>query len=215
MEQIALHTRFAGLSSTLIGDALDRLVGMRGLTRFDTGGAMVGPALTVRTRPGDNLALLAAIQGASSGAILVVDAGGDEAVAVAGELLMAYALRRGIRGLVVDGAIRDSDAFRAQGRFACFARAVSLRGPSKTGPGAVNVPVSVAGQQVHPGDLVFGDADGVIAVPRERLSEVVAIAERCKEGEARMLAALRGDDPDPLQVARLLAQAPGQVTGHA
>ena len=108
MEQIALHTRFAGLSSTLIGDALDRLVGMRGLTRFDTGGAMVGPALTVRTRPGDNLALLAAIQGASSGDILVVDAGGDEAVAVAGELLMAYALRRGIRSR--DGRSRPPPA---------------------------------------------------------------------------------------------------------
>jgi regulator of RNase E activity RraA len=202
------------ISTSLIGDVLDRLVGMSGLTRYDSGGLMVGRARTVRTRPGDNLAVLAAIPAAQPGDILVVEGSGDTNVALAGEILMAFALSKGIRGIVIDGAVRDTCAFRAQAEFACFARGAALRGPSKTGPGAVNVTISVAGQVVQPGDFIVGDGDGVIAIPSKDYEEVIAAATRRHATERRLIKAITAGDSDALPIARMLAEAPGKIVLH-
>lgn len=202
------------LSTSLVGDVLDRLQGMHGLKRYDTGGIMVGRALTVRTRPGDNLAITAAIPTAKSGDILVVDGSGDESVALAGEILMNFAIRYGLRGLVVDGAVRDVDDFANQSEFGCFARGVSLRGPSKNGPGEVNVPVCVAGQVVQPGDIIIGDSDGVIAVPAQEYDEIVSAAIERHTVEQNLIRAIRSGEENPLPIEKMLAAASGKVVIH-
>jgi RraA family protein len=144
-----------------ISDNVERLSGIIGLRRFHRGKKLVGTALTVKVRPGDNLFIYKALMGASPGHVLVVDGGGEMTNALAGELIMLYAQQRGCAGMVLDGAIRDAAAFY-EADYPCYAKGVSHRGPYKQGPGAINVPVSVGGQVVHPGDMVVGDEDGVV-----------------------------------------------------
>jgi RraA family protein len=159
-----------------LSDNLARLSGIVGLQRFHAGRKLVGTAITVKTRPGDNLAVYKALMEMQPGHVLVVDGAGDVTNALVGELILQYARQRGCAGFVIDGAIRDSAAFR-QADFPCYARGVSHRGPYKYGPGVVNVPVTVGGQVVHPGDIVVGDEDGVVTFPpadADRLLEAAA-----------------------------------------
>ncbi len=139
-------------------------------------GRMVGTAFTVRTRPGDNLVVHKAIEMAAPGDVIVVDAGGALEQAIIGELMAGWAARRGIAGMVIDGAVRDSEALSA-GDFPVYAAGVTHRGPYKDGPGEINVVVSVGGMVVHPGDLVAGDPDGVVAIPQADAEQVIAAAE--------------------------------------
>jgi regulator of RNase E activity RraA len=169
------------ISTTLMSDVLDRLNGINGLTRFDKGGRMVGTALTVKTRPGDNLALYRALSLAAPGQILVVDGGGATDNALVGGLLLDYALQRKVRGFVIDGAIRDLSEFEARTDFGCFARGVIHKGPYKDGPGRINVPVAIGGQVIAPGDVVVGDEDGLLSFSSDLIEMVV---EKSKEREA-------------------------------
>src|SRR5690606_36251902 len=134
-------------------------------------GPLAGPALTVRTRPGDNLMLHKAIDIAEPGDVIVVDAGGDLTNSLMGELMLTYAKRRGVAGFVIYGAIRDADAF-PQVNLPVFAAGVTHRGPYKDGPGEINVPIALEGMVVHPGDLVIGDRAGVLAVPIDAVEEI-------------------------------------------
>lgn len=147
-----------------ISDNLQRLSGVTGLTRFHRSRKLVGTAFTVKARPGDNLLIYKALMELQPGHVLVVDGGGDCTNALVGELIMLYAQQRGCAGFVLDGAIRDTAAFH-EADFPCYARGVSHRGPYKLGPGAMNVPVSVGGQVISPGDVVVGDEDGVVSFP--------------------------------------------------
>ncbi|MGO4305919.1 RraA family protein [Cupriavidus sp. RAF12] len=156
-----------------ISDNLQRLSGVTGLTRFNRSRKLVGTAVTVKARPGDNLLIYKALMELQPGHVLVVDGGGDCTNALVGELIMQYAAARGCVGFVLDGAIRDTAAFY-ESDFPCYARGVSHRGPYKMGPGAMNVPVSIGGQIVSPGDVVVGDEDGVVAFP---LSQAAALLE--------------------------------------
>ena len=145
---------------------MDRLHGAVGLrpvpaTLGDT--RLVGPALTVLTRPGDNLVVHKALDLARPGYVIVVDGAGDETRALVGDLLCRYAAARGVAGLVVDGAVRDIRDLATLG-LPVFARSVSHLGPFKNGPGEIGVPISVGGMAVTAGDLVVGDDDGVVAV---------------------------------------------------
>lgn len=161
-----LLRQYATIATSLISDNLDRLPGAVGLRPYHAGGQMVGTALTVRTRQGDNLAIHAALKIARPGDVIVVDGGGDLSQALIGEIIMANAESLGLAGFVLDGAIRDVSAIR-QSWLPCYARGVIHRGPYKNGPGQINAPVSVGGLVVNPGDLVVGDEDGVIAVSPE------------------------------------------------
>jgi RraA family protein len=152
---------FRSVVTPHISDNLHRLCGIIGLQRFHRGAKLVGTAFTVKARPGDNLMIYKALMLMSPGHVLVIDGAGDATNALVGELIMLYAIQRGCAGFVIDGAIRDTAAFQ-EADFPCYARAVSHRGPYKLGPGAINVPVSIGGQVVHPGDLVVGDEDGVV-----------------------------------------------------
>src|SRR6478672_12267063 len=153
---------FRGAPTSIISDNLARLNGCVGLRPFHRGGRLVGTAFTVRTRPGDNLAIHRALELVGPGDVIVVDGGGDETRALVGEIMKNIAEYRGAAGYVIDGAIRDVASFAASD-FPCFARAVIHRGPYKSGPGEINVPVSIGGSVISPGDIVVGDEDGVVA----------------------------------------------------
>ena len=144
---------------------------------------LLGSAFTVRTRPGDNLIVHKALDMLRPGDVLVVDAGGDTTNAILGEIMMRIAIKNGATGIVVDGAIRDAAAFSEAG-FPCFARGASHRGPYKDGPGEINVPVTVGGAIVNPGDVVVGDADGVVVVPLDDAEYVAGEAKKVVEKEA-------------------------------
>lgn len=165
-----------------ISDNLQRFSGITGLTRFNPARKLVGTAFTVKARPGDNLMIYKALMLMSPGHVLVVDGAGDSKNALVGELIMSYAQQRGCTGFVMDAAIRDTAAFH-QADFPCFARAVTHRGPFKFGPGAINVPVTVGGQVVMPGDIVVGDEDGVICFPQDQAAELLAAVQRTAANE--------------------------------
>lgn len=166
-----------------ISDNLERLSGITGLRRFHRARKLVGTAFTVKVRPGDNLLIYKALMEMQPGHVLVVDGGGDTTNALVGELILLYAQQRGCAGFVIDGAIRDVGAFEAAD-FACYARAASHRGPYKNGPGQLNVPVTIGGQVVQPGDFVVGDEDGVVSFAQDQaqgLLERIAITVRNEE----------------------------------
>ena len=113
--------------------------------------------------------------------MIVVDGGGDESRALVGEIMKTIAEYRGAAGYVIDGAIRDVASFAA-GDFPCFARAAIHRGPYKNGPGEINVPVSIGGSVVAPGDIVVGDEDGIVSFSQ---SAAPALLEAVKAQIAR------------------------------
>ena len=123
---------------------------------------MAGTAVTVRTRGGDNLAVLRAFDHCRPGDVMVIDAGGDLANAVFGGIMSLGGAALGLRGMVIDGAIRDVAEIRERD-FPVYARGVSHRGPYKDGPGEINVPVTIGGMVVRPGDVIVGDQDGLVA----------------------------------------------------
>lgn len=170
----------ARAGTPLIGDALGRLDAIHGLTRFDGWrGCMVGRAFTVKTREGDNLALLHAVSVADPGDVLVVDGGGWPDRALVGDLARSFAISRGIVGFIIEGAIRDVSTFEIEEPFGCFARGISHNGPFKDGPGRINVPVAIGGQVVSPGDIIVADDDGVVSFAPQRLDWLVqAVADR-------------------------------------
>ncbi len=129
-----------------------------------------------------NLLTYKALSMMAPGHVMVVDAGGVTNNAIVGELLLLYAQQRGCAGFVIDGAIRDSAAF-ADADFPCYARSITHRGPYKTGPGAINVPVSIGGQVVLPGDVIVGDEDGLVTFPASEADALIAAAERSRRNE--------------------------------
>jgi regulator of RNase E activity RraA len=168
-----------------ISDSLQRVSGVVGLRRYHRSRKLVGTAFTVKTRPGDNLLIYKALTDMLPGHVLVVDGGADTTNALVGELIMLYARKRGCAGFVLDAAIRDSAAF-FEADFPCYARGSSHRGPYKVGPGAINVPVSVGGQVISPGDLVVGDEDGVVSFPATEARRILDAASNIAANEARI-----------------------------
>lgn len=183
------------IPTSILSDCLERLPGMRGLVPFYTGRRMVGPALTVSTAEGDNLAIHQALEIVQPGDVIVVDGGGYTDRALIGEIMKAIAESRGAEGYVIDGAIRDVEAFR-ESDFPCFARGCIHRGPYKNGPGRIGEVIAVGGARVAPGDIVVGDADGVLSLPPSLLAQLLAdcAARIAKENE--ILAAIRAGTYD-------------------
>jgi len=179
-----LALQFIGVPVANVSDCMSRLfAGGSRLRPMHSGRPMSGPALTVRTRPGDNLMIHKALQMAAPGDIIVVDAGGDLTNAVIGELVVGVAIQRGLGGFVIDGAIRDARALR-EGDFPVFAAGITHRGPYKDGPGEINVPIAIDGMVIEPGDLIIGDDDGVLCVPFDHVQSVLAAARKKADAEA-------------------------------
>lgn len=155
-----------------VSDSMNRMTaGGSRLRPMHRQGVLAGPALTVKARPGDNLMLHYALDIAEPGDVIVVDAGGDLTNALIGEMMVAYAIKRGVAGIVINGAIRDAANIGA-GDFPMFAAGISHRGPYKDGPGEINVPIAIDGMVIEPGDLIIGDDDGLLCVPYDQVAEV-------------------------------------------
>ncbi len=177
---------FEGIPTGVIGDCMGRCNGMAAEIKAAWPGAKIlGPALTVRTFPADNLMIHKAVTLAKPGDVLVVNAGGYKDYAVFGDLLGLSCKVHGIAGIVIDGASRDAEGLQAVG-FPVFARAILPTGPFKDSPGAINVPVSCGGVAVRPGDIIVGDADGVVVVPQEHGADVLAKAQAAVAKEQGM-----------------------------
>ena len=147
---------------------------------------VAGPAFTVEVRPGDNLMIHAALALAQPGDVIVVDGKGDLSCALTGALMAAHAQKAGIAGFVIDGAVRDTEDC-ARGDFPIFAAGANPNGPLKNSGGRINWPISVAGTTVNPGDLIVGDADGVVVLPRELAAGIVAGAQAKVDAEAERM----------------------------
>jgi regulator of RNase E activity RraA len=166
-------------------------------------GGMAGVALTVKARPGDNLMLHAAIDRAVPGDVIVVDAGGALDNALMGELMLAYAIKKGVVGFVINGAIRDLDNFR-ETNLPVWAAGVTHRGPYKDGPGEVNVPIAIDGMVVHPGDIMIGDSDGVLCVPIDEAEVILTATQGKSAAEIKQMAAIEAGTNDRSWVDRAL-----------
>lgn len=155
------------IPTSIISDNMERLFAMESKIRpFHPKPIMIGHALTIHCPPGDNLVLQKAIEMAEPGDILVFNAGGDTTQAPVGEIVVSNCIRRGVAGLVIDGAVRDSDILPTLA-IPVFAKGVTHRGCYKEGPGEINVTIACGGVVVRPGDLVVGDSDGIVIVPYE------------------------------------------------
>ncbi|WP_018763342.1 MULTISPECIES: methyltransferase [Micrococcaceae] len=169
--------RLAKLPAANIGDAMDRLgVADSAIQAVWPGAKLAGPAFTVWTRPGDNKGIHAALQLARPGDVIVVAGGADESRALLGELIGERAINLGVAGFVLDGAARDAEALGEIG-MPVFARATSPAGPYKDGPFRLGTAVAFGGVPVLPGDVIVGDSDGVVVIPRDQAAVVADAAE--------------------------------------
>jgi len=186
----------AAMVTAHLSDNMNRLfAGGAALRPMHRGGKLCGPALTVRTAPGDNLLVHKAIDIAAPGDVIVVDAAGVLTQAIIGDIMSSLAEKRGVAGFVIYGAIRDSAEIAAR-RFPVYACGVTHRGPYKNGPGEINTPIAIDGMVVSPGDIMVGDADGVVAVPLAHAEEVLALARAQLAKETAMLKAIAAGKAD-------------------
>jgi regulator of RNase E activity RraA len=201
----ALLERCRALPTSILSDGMQRRGGITGV-HWVPGGRwprVAGPALTVATRPGDNLVVHRALDLARPGDVLVVDGGGALDRAVLGEIMARYAVTRGLAALVVDGAVRDVEGLAAL-PLPVFARGVNHLGPYKDGPGELHGPVHAGGVVVRSGDVVVGDADGLVVLPHERVAEVVAAGEELLAAEEVVFAQIAAGTLDRAWIAHAL-----------
>jgi 3-hexulose-6-phosphate synthase/6-phospho-3-hexuloisomerase len=177
------------VSTANLSDAAHHHPCITDLKQITPGAKLVGPALTVRTAPGDYAKPVEAIDRAEPGAVIAIDAGGVPP-AVWGELASESALQRKLAGVVIDGAIRDTDEIRRLG-FPAHARAVASHAGYPKGLGEIGAPIRLAGVEVFLGDWLVGDADGLMVLPKDRVVELANRAQDVLEGENRMRAEIR------------------------
>ena len=201
-----LVAELAKMVTPHLSDSMERLyAGGPQLRPMHKGGKLAGPAYTVKTTPGDNLLVHKALDAAQKGDVIVVDAGGVCENAIIGELMMSRARQRGVAGIVIWGAIRDS-AEIAAGTYPVYAAGVTHRGPYKNGPGEINVPINMAGMAVNPGDIMVGDADGLVAVPQDQAERVLASARQILEKETASMKQILAGTVDRSWVEKALKE---------
>lgn len=171
----------AGAGAATVHEALGRrgFVGPQ-IRPIQTGARIAGNAVTVLCGPGDNLMIHAAVEVCQQSDVLVVTTTEPSSHGMVGELLATSLMTRGVRGLVIEAGVRDTEELRELG-FPVWTRYVSCQGTTKDFAGAVNVPITLGDVTVNPGDVVCADDDGVVVVPREE-------AESCLESSTKRLA---------------------------
>ena len=188
----ALVKRLGALGTSTVHEAHGRIGLMKPYLRPAwPGGEAAGSAVTVLTHPGDNWMIHVAVEQCRPGDMLVVGCTADNTDGMFGDLLATSLKARGVVGLVIDAGCRDVKSLREMG-FPVWSKAISAKGTVKATLGAVNVPVVCAGVNVHPGDAVIADDDGVVVIGRKDAGDVAAKAEKRhadEEGKRRKLAA--------------------------
>ena len=182
--------RFRGAPTSFIVDAMNGTGALDWRIKPLVGRSLVGVALTCDCGPIDNLAFLAALAECRPGDVLVVATGGYVGAAVTGDLLLGVARNRGAAGFVTDGLVRDLDDLETLG-LPVFAIGVTPNSPQRRGPGSVGLPVVCGGVSIATGDVVVGDRDGVVVVPRARIADTLDNLERVKAMEAATLERVR------------------------
>lgn len=168
---------FRGIPVANIGDCMNRFACLVARIRPMNSAKLLGTAFTVKVRAGDNLMIHKALDMAQPGDVIAIDGQGDLVNALMGEIMVRYVQKRGIAGLVIDGAIRDSEAL-SQIDFPVYAAGCTPNGPYKDGPGEINVPITCGGIVINPGDIIVGDADGVIVINPK---DAVELTEKAKD----------------------------------
>lgn len=193
MEEII--AKIQKVPSTCVADASDGMNNMdTAIKPLKEGYKVCGRAVTVKMPAGDNSAVLRAIRAAKQGDILVIDSKGYTSRAVAGDFVAGLAQILGLGGMVVDGSIRDFIGIGNSG-FPVFCRSVTASASNKNGGGEINVPITCGGVAVNPGDIVVGDDDGVVIVPKDREQEILVAAEKkLLKDQERAEAVLRSPD---------------------
>lgn len=171
----ALVEKFRGVPVANISDTMGRIYCMDHALRPFNKVPLLGAALTVKVPLGDNLMLHKALEMALPGDVIVVDGEGCLDHSLCGEILYRTAMKKGIMGFLIDGAIRDMESLETL-EFSVYARGVQPKGPYKEGPGEINVPVAIGGQVVMPGDIIIGDQDGIIALRPHEAEAILAKA---------------------------------------
>ncbi|NMM62418.1 4-carboxy-4-hydroxy-2-oxoadipate aldolase/oxaloacetate decarboxylase [Clostridium sp. P21] len=151
---------------------------------------VTGYAMTVTCEPGDNLTIHKAIAEAKPGSVLVIDCKGYTGAGVFGELFATSCISHGIRGVVIDGACRDKGDL-IEMNFPVFSRGVNPNGTLKETYGEINTVIECGGRIVKPGDIIVGDADGIVVIPQEKAQEILekSQAKKSKEDELKVLLA--------------------------
>lgn len=189
-----LVARFRGLAAANVADAMGRFHFMDAGIVARSGLPLCGVAVTVDTRPADNLLVHKALQVARAGDIVVVNTNGNTTSAVFGELMCHTAVAVKLGGLVVDGPVRDIDGITALA-FPVFSRTVCIGSCDKDGPGEINVPISCGRTVVMPGDIIIGDADGVAVVPWQHAEEVLELTHALMAREQQRIAEIHKGAP--------------------
>ncbi len=190
------------VSASNVSDGAHRAAGLWGLQVITPGRKMVGSALTVRCYPGDWAKPVEAIDVAQPGQVLIIDAGGV-GPAVWGELATHSAIQKGLAGVVVNGAVRDTLEIRKL-NFPVFARLVMPNAGEPRGMGEIGVPVNISGITICTGDWVIGDDDGVMVIPRQEAEEKVNRAMDWLEKENRIRAEIQEGKSSLAKVMDLL-----------
>ena len=173
LELVAQASKFA---SSILADVAGRRGAMDGrIAAVAPSMRVCGPAFTIEVRPGDNLMIHTAIALARPGDVLVIDGKGDTTCALMGTIMLSTCKKLGLAGVVIDAAIRDSEELVDLG-FPVWAVGANPNGPTKYVPGRINWPISCGGISVQPGDLIVGDADGVVVIEREKAASLMPLA---------------------------------------
>lgn len=190
-----LVKRFSVLPAANVGDCMYRSSALSSQIRLMSSpkNKMCGVALTVKSRPGDNLMLHQALNIAQEGDVIILSNNGDRTQAIMGEIMYKYLSDfKKVAGIVIDGPIRDIDVI-SKSNCPIYATGTTPGGPYKEGPGEVNVPISIGGIAVNPGDIILGDQDGVIVIPKNDAVDLIEKAEaNAQQDHAKVLNASEG-----------------------
>ena len=182
-----MREKLSNLPTGNVADSVGRNCVMdSGIKPIDPKSHMIGRAVTVDCYPGDNLALHQGIYAANAGDVLICDCKGFTEAGHFGDIMAVACQVRGLAGVVIDGSCRDSEDIRELG-LPMFVRAFNPSGTVKESLARINVPIVCGGVAVRPGDIIFGDCDGVVVVPQEKEDQVFekAMAKYNRESEIR------------------------------
>ena len=188
----------SGYAASILADVAGRRGALDGrIAPLAPSMRICGPAFTVEVRAGDNLMIHAAIALAKPGDVLVIDGKGDTTCALMGSIMLNACKVLQLGGVVIDAAIHDTEELRELG-FPVFAVGASPNGPTKFIPGRINWPISCGEIAIAPGDLIVGDADGVVAIERDKAASLIDLAARKAADErARIADIVAGRDIRP------------------